>query len=84
MSTRVLDPVQLASLSTIEYPASDGQPMAETEIHVLAILYLIGALRLFFGNVPDIYVIGNIFLYYVEGKPSARCSPDVIVVKGVE
>lgn len=57
--------------------------MAETETHVLAILHLIGALRHFFRKVPDIYVIGNIFLYYIEGNSNARKSPDVMVVKGV-
>jgi flagellar biosynthesis GTPase FlhF len=31
-----------------------------------------------------VYVIGNIFLYYEEGNPNARRSPDLMVVKGVE
>jgi Uma2 family endonuclease len=65
------------------YPDSDGKPMAETGIHVLAILWVIGALKLFFRSRDDAYVTGDMFLYYEEGKPKSRKAPDVMVVKGV-
>ncbi len=84
MITPVLeqDPYRLQPAD--EYPASDGQPMAETEIHLLAMIHLIGALRYFFHRQTDIYIIGNMFLYYRKGNPKARRAPDVMVVKGVD
>jgi Uma2 family endonuclease len=68
----------------VHYPDGDGKPMAETGIHVLLMLNLIGSLRAFFHRRTDVYVIGNMFLYYEEGNPAARRSPDVMVVKGVD
>jgi Uma2 family endonuclease len=58
--------------------------MAETGIHVLVMMALIGTLRYYYRQRKDIYVIGNIFLYYEEGNPAARRSPDVMVIKGVD
>jgi Uma2 family endonuclease len=68
----------------IVYPDRDGKPMAETGIHVLVMMTLIATLRHYFRHRPDVYVIGNIFLYYEEGHPESRRSPDVMVIKGVE
>jgi Uma2 family endonuclease len=68
----------------IIYPSGDGKPMAETSVHVLAMLALIGTLRQYFRYRSDVYVIGNIFLYYEEGHPESRRSPDVMIVKGVD
>ena len=82
MSTLVIDQFPTQTISTIEYPASDGKPMAETEVHVLAIVQLLSALRHFFRK-QNIYVIGNIFLYYRQGNPKAHKAPDVMVVKDV-
>jgi Uma2 family endonuclease len=65
------------------YPDSDGEPMAETGVHVLAMIALIGALRMYFTQRRDMYIIGNIFLYYEKGRPQSCKSPDVMVVKGV-
>ena len=83
MSIRLSADEQQVQPTTIDYPASDGEPMAETEQHILAMLYLIGALRHYFRHAADVYVIGNMFLYYIEGKPNARRAPDVMVIKGV-
>jgi Uma2 family endonuclease len=68
----------------VYYPDGDGAPMAETGIHVLVMTALIATLRYFFRHRQDVYVIGNIFLYFEEGNPQARRSPDVMVVKGVD
>ncbi|HBI45882.1 MAG TPA: hypothetical protein DDY78_23960 [Planctomycetales bacterium] len=67
----------------VYYPDSDGEPMAETGIHVMAMIALIGALRMYFARQRDIYIIGNIFLYYEKGNPRACKAPDAMVVKGV-
>jgi Uma2 family endonuclease len=66
------------------YPDGDGKPMAETGIHVLVMMALIGTLREYYRHRSDVYVIGNMFLYYEEGRPEARRTPDVMVVKGVD
>jgi Uma2 family endonuclease len=67
----------------IEYPSSDGQPMAETWIHVRAIMWLHQALEDFFRDRPDVFVASDIFWYWEEGNPAACVSPDVMVVPGV-
>ena len=66
----------------IEYPDSDGKPMAETGIHVLQIFYLYHALRWWFRADPQIYVGANMFLFYREGRPKKRLAPDVYVAWG--
>ncbi len=67
----------------IFYPESDGEPMGETGIHVLETMYLIQAMEERFRAASDVYVSGDMFLYFVEGDPRAVVSPDVYVVKGV-
>jgi len=67
----------------IFYPESDGEPMGETGIHVKETMYLIQALEDRFRAEPDVYVSGDMFLYFVEGDPRSVVSPDVFVVKGV-
>ncbi|MBI4771175.1 MAG: Uma2 family endonuclease [Chloroflexi bacterium] len=67
----------------VVYPESDGEPMAETEIHIRAMLALIATLTERYREQPEAYVIGNMFLYYEEGDPTARVAPDVMVVFGV-
>jgi Uma2 family endonuclease len=68
----------------VYYPVSDGKPMAETEKHLLLMLYCIGVLKNYFAARTDVYVVGNNFLYWEEGNPKARISPDCYVVFGVE
>jgi Uma2 family endonuclease len=67
----------------IEYPSSDGKPMAETQIHLNEMVVLIAALRRHFRNASDGYVGGNMLLYYVEGDPRYCVAPDVFYVPGV-
>jgi Uma2 family endonuclease len=73
----------VAPLPQIDYPESDGEPMGETEIHRQEITDLIEVLAHFFRHRSDVYVAGNMFLYYEEGNPAAVVSPDVFVVPGV-
>ena len=68
----------------VEYPCSDGQPMAETEVHGACMMYVTYALRGWFKRRgrADVYVGSNNFLYYEQGNPRAAVSPDVYVVVG--
>ena len=68
----------------VHYPESDGKPMAETDEHRDEMSDLIGAFRRFYANRDDVYVSGNLLLYYKEGDPKKRRAPDVFVVLGVE
>jgi Uma2 family endonuclease len=69
--------------SEIEYPDSDGKPIAETGIHVEVILGLLTMLRGYYRGNPDVAVLVNMFLYYVEGDPKRVVCPDVFVIRGV-
>ncbi len=67
----------------MEYPTSDGQPMAETTLHRKVMADLIEALERHFASVPDVWVGGNLFLCYRKGDPSAALAPDVLLARGV-
>jgi Uma2 family endonuclease len=67
----------------LHYPESNGKPMGETDLHIDALIYLREALRDFFRDDSQVYVAGNMFLYYEEGNPAACLAPDVFVVQGV-
>ena len=66
----------------VEYPTSDGKPMAESDIHRDIAYYVIDALKRHFAG-RQVYVAGNNFLYYEEGNPRACVSPDAYAVFGV-
>jgi Uma2 family endonuclease len=70
-------------LARIEYPSSDGKPMAETWLHIRAIMLLHQALEDFFRDRPDAFIASDQFWYWEEGNKSACIAPDVMVVLGV-
>src|SRR5690242_8495074 len=67
----------------VEYPTSDGKPMAETDLHRDDMIDLIETLKVHFAADPGVYVTGNLLLYYVEGDRRKHIAPDVFVVRGV-
>jgi Uma2 family endonuclease len=67
----------------IEYPESDGQPMAETTLHREVMSDLIWGLERRYAGVPDVWVGGNLFFYYEKGKPRKNVAPDVLMARGV-
>ena len=64
----------------IEYPDEDGKPMAEGDIQCSYLTYARNVLRIYFQNRPNVYVSGNLFIYYEQGNPEAVVAPDVFVV----
>jgi Uma2 family endonuclease len=70
-------------LEEIEYPESDGKPMAETDTHRNLMSRFIEMLTQHFADRQPAYVSGNNFVYWEEGNPSACVSPDTYVVPGV-
>jgi Uma2 family endonuclease len=67
----------------IEYPSGDGKPMAETEVHLRDMIDTIQVLDGYFAGEPNVYVCGNLLLYYEEGNPRKHVSPDVLVALDV-
>ena len=67
----------------IDYPTGDGKPMAETELHLLDMIDIIQLLRDHFAGRPDVYVGGNLLLFYQKGNPRKHIAPDAFVVLGV-
>lgn len=67
----------------IEYPTSDGQPMAETTLHRIVMSDMIEGLERRYADVPDAWAGGNLFLCYREGDPTAAVAPDVLLARGV-
>ena len=70
--------------AAIDYPESDGKPLAENDPQLHAIHYAFGALLLRYRERPDVYVSADLLIYYEEGNPGGAVAPDVFVVFGVE
>ena len=64
------------------YPSSDGLPLAENEWQLEAILDAISVLRVRYRSRPDVYVVGDLLIYYEEDNPRRSVAPDVFVVFG--
>jgi Uma2 family endonuclease len=67
----------------VDYPTSDGKPMAETDTHRQTMVDLIARLTAHFAGRQDVYVSGNLLVYYAEGNAGRHLSPDCFVVFGV-
>jgi Uma2 family endonuclease len=67
----------------VEYPSGDGKPMAETELHLRDMIATIQVLDDHFAGQPNVYVCGNVLLYYEEGNPRKLVAPDVLVALDV-
>ena len=74
---------ELQSAPTLDYPESDGKPMAETDLHRDLMSDCIETLKEHFAAAPNVYVSGNLFIYYRDGSQMKAVAPDVFVVHGV-
>jgi Uma2 family endonuclease len=79
MTTTRISPL----LDLTDYPSSDGEPMTESDPTRDYLIYAVEALSIYFGSRRNVYVSGNLFIYYIEGDTQASVSPDVFVVFGV-
>ncbi len=80
----VESPPMAAIPETIVYPDTDGQPMAENDWQRELIVDCIQVLEEHYRDRQDVYVSGDLLVYYQEGEPRLRVAPDVLVVHGVE
>ena len=78
MSSSLLAPVK------VDYPSSDGRPLAESDAQRIPLTYAVERLGQHFRGRDDVYVTGNLLLYYREGDPGASVAPDVFVVIGAK
>ena len=65
------------------YPDSDGQPMAVSDRHRRILTRTLGVFDTHFAERPEVYVSGDILMYYVEGDPRKSVAPDVLVTFGM-
>ncbi|MBC8122201.1 MAG: Uma2 family endonuclease [Gemmatimonadaceae bacterium] len=66
----------------IIYPSSDGTPVAETFVHLYALLTTLEVLKQFLEG-RQATVLANQFLYYAQNLPRLRVAPDVMVILDV-
>ena len=69
---------------TIYYPSSDGAPMAENDWQYVAITDTIHTLRFRYRHREDVYVAGDMLLYYRMNRPDLSIVPDVYAVFGAQ
>ena len=69
--------------SVVEYPTSDGKPIAETDLHFDRMTYAAHALKVRYADTPDVYVGANMLVYDEPNNPRRHLAPDVFVVFGV-
>ncbi len=67
----------------IYYPDTDGKPMAVSDLHRDILFGTIETLKAHFKQHPDVYVSGDILMYYVKGDPRQSVAPDVLVSFGL-
>ena len=75
MSTGTLDEIE------IDYPESDGKPMADNTIQWNWMVRIVCELQEQFKN-QQVFVAGDLFWYPVEGKPRIVVAPDGLVAFG--
>ena len=75
--------LETVAKTDIIYPSSDGEPVAETYIHLYAILTTLEVLKQYLSGQQGT-VLANQFMYYSQGLPRMRVAPDVMVIFNVE
>ena len=67
----------------IEYPSSDGEPLAESYFQLIPLVYAFDALRRRYADRGDVFVAADLLIYYRRGTRES-VAPDVFVVLGAE
>lgn len=71
------------NVTAVHYPESDGRPMGETDLHRDAMVRHIELLRHHYRG-QQVYVSGNLLVYYEQGNPKKYTVPDTFVAKGLD
>ncbi len=67
----------------VEYPSSDGRPVAETPLHYDRLRDAATALQIRYQRRADVFVGANMLVYDTPGDKRRHLSPDVFVAFGV-
>lgn len=77
-------PLPYAPTETADlYPESDGKPITETERHFRELIKNFNRIEKHLADIPDVYVLGDMMMYYEEGNPRKSISPDIFVAFGI-
>ncbi len=79
--SRDLKPISI--IDYIDYPEENFEPMPEGDKQRRNLSYTTEALRLWFESDPNVYISGNLFIFYEQNKPEKRIAPDTFVVFGM-
>ena len=66
----------------VEYPETDGNPIADNTKQYEYIVTIKGGLDAVFRDDPNVFVAADLFWYPVEGDNKTRTAPDTLVVFG--
>jgi Uma2 family endonuclease len=69
-------------IKTLDSPLEDFEPMPEGDKQRRNLSYATEALKLWFEQLPDVYVSGNMFIRYEKDGAEKRIAPDIFVVFG--
>lgn len=78
----VTQPPILNNFSEADYPASNGQSMADSTLQFRWIVTLKENLEILFAQQSDVFVAGDLLWYPVEGDNNRCQAPDTMVVFG--
>jgi Uma2 family endonuclease len=74
--------IDVLQRSAIEYPDSDGLPMADNTLQGRCMITIYGGIEAIYLDDPSVFVTFNLLWYPVEGEPTIRIAPDVLVAFG--
>lgn len=83
MTDLMIPPPLTLDIDEVDYPDTDGEPMAESDRQRDWMLFLIKVLQIYYAEQPNVYVSGSLLIYYVEGDKRFSIVPDVFVVFGI-
>ena len=73
---------QLSERPAIEYPESDGLPIAHNTLQFRWISTIMWGLDALYLHDANVFVAGNLLWYPVKGELTIRIGPDVLVALG--
>jgi len=79
---RTLGPMISSAHPQVEYPESDGKPLADNTLQFRYITTIQGGLDAMFADNPQVFVAGDLLWYPIKGDNRTRCAPDVMVILG--
>ncbi|HWE39740.1 MAG TPA: Uma2 family endonuclease [Isosphaeraceae bacterium] len=74
--------IELLPKPEVEYPETDGEPIAENTLQYRWIVTIHGGIGAVFATDPNVFVAADLFWYPVEGDNKIRLAPDTMVVFG--